>query len=89
MGNTTPPAEWDSGHATYTLRLKGHLDDEWAASFEHLSLTREDDGTTTLYGLVDQAALHGLLRKVRDTGIVLLSVTRIEPTPNDNSNTGA
>jgi hypothetical protein len=60
----------------YQIRLKGHLDDRWAAWFEGLTLTREDNGETLLTGpVIDQAALHGLLRKVRDLGIPLLSVT--------------
>jgi hypothetical protein len=59
----------------YEIRVEGHLDDRWAARFEHLALTREDDGTTALRGPVpDQAALHGLLVTVRDLGMTLLSV---------------
>ena len=62
----------------YEIRLKGHLDDRWAAWFGGLTLTREDNGETLLTGpVVDQAALHGLLRKVRDLGMPLLSVTRV------------
>jgi len=64
----------------YEIRLKGHLDDRWAAWFGDLTLTREDNGETLLTGpVVDQAALHGLLRKVRDVGMPLLSVTRLRP----------
>ena len=64
--------------AFYEIRLKGHLDDRWADWFEGLTLTREDNGATLLTGpVVDQAALHGLLRKVRDLGMPLISVTRI------------
>ena len=64
----------------YEIRLKGHLDERWADWFEGLSFTHESDGTTILYGpVVDQAALHGLLRKVCDLGIPLLSVMRIKP----------
>ena len=64
--------------AFYEIRLKGHLDDRWAEWFEGLTLTREDNGETLLTGpVVDQAALHGLLRKVRDLGMPLLSVIRI------------
>jgi hypothetical protein len=62
----------------YEIRIEGHLDDRWAAWFEGLTLTREDNGDTLLSGaVVDQAALHGLLRKVRDLGMPLISVTRI------------
>ena len=64
----------------YEIRIKGHLDDKWTAWFEGLTLTREDNGETLLTGpVVDQAALHGLLRKVRDLGMPLLSVTRVRP----------
>jgi hypothetical protein len=66
----------------YEIRLKGHLEDRWVAWFDGLRLRRERDGTTILEGLVaDQAALHGLLQKVRDTGLALVSVDRIEPGP--------
>jgi hypothetical protein len=62
------------------IRLKGHLDARWADWFGDLSLTREDDGTTVLRGPVaDQAALHGLLGRVRDLGLPLVSVTHCEP----------
>lgn len=63
----------------YQIRLKGHLGQQWAASFEGLTLTLEANGDTLLTGLVvDQAALHGLLRKVRDLGMLLISVTHID-----------
>jgi len=68
----------------YEIRIKGHLDDKWADWFEGLTLTREDNGETPLTGpVVDQAALHGLLRKVRDLGIPLLSVSRVRPSQAD------
>jgi hypothetical protein len=64
----------------YEIRLKGHLDSRWAAWFDGLSLTNESDGTTIIRGpVVDQAALHGLLQKVRDLGLALVSVTQVEP----------
>ena len=57
----------------------GHLEERWAAWFDGLNLTRETDGTTVIHGPVsDQAALHGLLQKVRDIGVPLLSVTHVE-----------
>jgi hypothetical protein len=63
----------------YEIRLKGHLDSRWAAWFDGLSLTNESDGTTLLCGPVaDQAALHGLLQKVRDMGLPLVSVTQVQ-----------
>ncbi|QWZ07291.1 hypothetical protein KRR39_17740 [Nocardioides panacis] len=62
----------------YEIRLQGHLDPRWSAWFDGLTLTRENDGTTTLRGeVVDQAALHGLLQKVRDVGLPLVSVTHL------------
>ena len=64
----------------YEIRLKGHLDNRWAAWFEGLTITREDNGDTRLTGpVVDQAALHGLLRKVRDLGLPLVSVIQVDP----------
>lgn len=65
--------------ADYEIRLGGHLDPRWAASFDGLSLRAEADGTTVLRGPVpDQAALHGLLQRVRDLGLPLLSVARCD-----------
>jgi hypothetical protein len=64
----------------YEIRLKGHLDSRWAAWFDGLSLTNETDGTTIICGpVVDQSALHGLLQKVRDLGLPLVSVTQVQP----------
>ncbi len=64
----------------YEIRIKGHLDARWADWFEGLSFTHESDETTILYGpVVDQAALHGLLRKGRDVGLPLVSVIHVEP----------
>ncbi len=64
----------------YEIRIKGHLDTRWAAWFDGLSLSLESDGTTIIRGpVVDQAALHGLLQRVRDVGLPLVSVTRVEP----------
>ena len=66
----------------YEICLKGHLDGRWAAWFDGLSLSRESDGTTILRGPIpDQAALHGLLQRVRDTGLPLVSVIRIAADP--------
>ena len=63
----------------YEIRLKGRLDARWATWFDGLSLSHESDGTTVLTGPVtDQAALHGLLSKVRDLGLPLISVTQID-----------
>jgi len=66
--------------AVYQIRIKGHLGHQWTDWFEGLSITLEDNGETLLTGpVVDQAALHGLLKKVRDLGMPLLSVNRLEP----------
>ena len=63
----------------YQIRIKGHLGREWTDWFEGLAITLEDNGETLLTGpVVDQAALHGLLRKVRDLGIPLLSVVCVK-----------
>ncbi len=65
----------------YEIRLQGHLAARWAAWFDGLSLTHQGDGTTVISGpVVDQAALHGLLKKVRDLGLPLISVTQTDPT---------
>ena len=64
----------------YEIRIKGHLDDKWADWFEGLTITREDNGETLLIGpVVDQAALHGVLRKVRDLGMLLVSAILVTP----------
>jgi hypothetical protein len=74
----TPDLPDAPGHCE--IRLKGHLDARWAGWFEGLTLARENDGTTVLRGPVaDQAALHGLLGRVRDLGLPLVSVTLSEP----------
>ncbi|MEN3321793.1 MAG: hypothetical protein V7643_5195 [Mycobacterium sp.] len=77
-------SEISTGHhdnpGRYEIRLKGHLDSRWVAWFDGLSLTNESDGTTIIRGpVVDQAALYGLLRKLRDVGLQLVSVTQVEP----------
>ena len=79
MGGTQAPAgRWQEA-GTYEIRLKGHLDARWAAWFDGLTLTHDGDGTTLLCGpVVDQAALHGLLQRVRDVGLPLVSVARVD-----------
>ena len=68
------------GAGRYEIRLEGHLGPRWAARFEPMTLTTRADGTTLLEGpVVDQAALHGLLRSLGELGIPLLSVTQVEP----------
>jgi hypothetical protein len=64
----------------YQIRVKGHLGPRWADWFGDMTITLEDNGDTLLNGpVVDQAALHGLLRKVRDLGMPLISAIRVEP----------
>ena len=61
----------------YEIRIDGHLDDRWSAWFDGLRLTHEPDGTTVIRcPAIDQATLHGLLRRVRDVGLPIVSVTR-------------
>ncbi|HEV7648502.1 MAG TPA: hypothetical protein VGP26_10100 [Actinophytocola sp.] len=68
----------------YEIRIKGHLAARWATRFDGMTLTTTNDGATVLKGpVVDQAALHGLLHKVRDTGLPLLSVTQLDTDPDD------
>jgi hypothetical protein len=65
----------------YEIRFKGHLDSRWATWFDGLTLTQESDGTTTIQGpIVDQAALYGVLQKIRDLGLPLISVGQLDPT---------
>lgn len=73
----------------YEIRLRGRLDDRWSTWLDGLALTHTDDGTTVLRGPVaDQAALHGLLRKLGDIGLPLLSVARTEPGPPTGTDRG-
>lgn len=67
------------GSEVYEIRIKGHLQDRWAESFECMTLTREEDGTTTLFGhLPDQTALHSILLKIRNMNLRLISVRQVE-----------
>jgi hypothetical protein len=73
----------------YQIRIKGHLGQQWAEWFEGLTITLEEDGSTLLTGkVVDQAALHGILKKVRDLGMPLLSVNPAAPDPQDCKQVG-
>ncbi len=75
MSETHALPEYYDGSGLYEIRLMGHLDDRWADRFEGLTITLEEDCITLLAGLViDQATLHGLLKKVRDLGTPLVSV---------------
>ena len=80
MSDHRDPETDTSQPSVYQIRLKGHLDGQWQDWFGGLTITLEDNGETLLSGGVsDQAALHGLLRKVRDLGMPLVSVQRIVP----------
>ncbi len=84
MSETHALTEYSNRSGLYEIRLKGHLDNRWADRFEGLTITLEDNGDTLLTGLViDQAALHGLLKKVRDIGMPLVSISPVEPGPAD------
>ena len=73
----------------YEIRLKGHLGSQWTDWFEGLTITLEEDGDTLLTGpVIDQAALHGLLKKVRDLGMPLVSVSPLEHGPSTTFGTG-
>jgi hypothetical protein len=79
MKNNRNPKPEPDGSMVYQIRIKGHLSPQWTDWFEGLTIALEDNGDTLLSGpVVDQAALHGLLRKVRDLGMPLLSVIQSE-----------
>ena len=74
------PAGRHQDPGRYEIRVKGHLGTRWAAWFDGLSLSNENDGTTIIEGPVaDQAALHGVLQKIRDLGLPLISVNHVAP----------
>lgn len=78
------PTQDDHEAGQYEIRLKGHLARRWDGWFDGMRLSHETDGTTLIDGHVaDQAALHGLLRKVRDLGLPLVSVCRVKPDESD------
>lgn len=86
MSDELKPTTEPSQPMAYQIRIKGHLSRQWTDWFEGLAITLEDNGDTLLSGLVDQAALHGLLKKVRDLGTPLISVIRIKPGQGDATN---
>jgi len=80
MANTRDPTTDSDKPLIYQIRIQGQLGRQWADWFGGLTITRDDHGDTLLTGaVVDQAALHGLLKKVRDLGIRLLAVNQLEP----------
>lgn len=78
------PKEQNLGHdpdvpKIFQIRIQGHLGQQWKTRFEGLTITLEDDGTTLLSGpVIDQSALHGILKKIRDLGMPLLSVNSVD-----------
>jgi hypothetical protein len=86
MSNELNPKTDPSQPMVYQIRIKGHLGREWTDWFEGLTITLEEDGDTLLTGpVVDQAALYGLLKKVRDLGMPLVSVCPLEHGQADQS----
>ena len=86
MSNNSDPTTNPSQPVVYQIRIKGHLGHQWTDWFEGLTITLADNGDTLLTGpVVDQAALHGLLKRVRDLGMPLLSVSPVEPGQADAS----
>ena len=82
MSETRASPEEHNEPGLTQIRIKGHLDNRWADWFDGLTITLEENGDTLLTGLVvDQAALHSLLRKVRNLGLPLVSVIHVDPKP--------
>ena len=80
MSNQRNPKNNPDQPTVYEIMIKGHLDHQWTDWFEGLTITLDPDGNTILTGpVVDQAALHGLLKKVRDLGMPLVSLNRMKP----------
>ncbi len=79
----------DSLLPMYQIRIEGHLDDHWLRWFEGLIISQKQNGETVISGKMDQAALHGVLNRIRDLGVVLISVQRFdskdEPSQKGNS----
>ncbi|MHC1739839.1 MAG: hypothetical protein AB9897_01870 [Anaerolineaceae bacterium] len=83
---STPGQPETGAPVVYQIRLKGHLGSQWTDWFEGLTITLEEGGDTLLTGpVIDQAALHGLLKKVRDLGMSLVSVSPVETGQADQS----
>jgi hypothetical protein len=84
MSNDINPKSNLAQPVTYQIRIKGHLGRQWTEWFGGMAVTRVEDGETLLTGpVMDQAALHGLLKKIRDLGTPLISVTRVNPNQTD------
>ena len=88
MSNNSKQKTDSSQPTIYQIRIEGHLDDQWTDWFSGLTIALEENGDTLLSGpIADQAALFGLLKKVRDLGMPLISVNRIEPCKSDMAST--
>jgi hypothetical protein len=88
MSNELNPRMGPNQSMVYQIRIRGHLGHKWADWFEGLAITLENNGDTLLTGpVIDQAALHGLLKKVRDLGLPLVSVSPLEGSQTDQSDT--
>ena len=86
MSSQRSPQRDEDRRTVYQIRLKGHLSPQWRDWFEGLTITLEEDGNSLLTGgVIDQAALHGILKRVRDLGMPLLSVNSVEPGSQDTS----
>ncbi len=86
MSNTLHPTTAPSEPTSYEIRIEGHLDSLWTGWFGDLTITLEENGETLLTGpVLDQAALHGLLKKLRDLGMPLLSINRVKSGQIDQS----
>jgi hypothetical protein len=80
LSETQTLPEYYDESGLYEIRLKGQLDEKWADRFEGLTITLEDNCDTLLTGqVIDQAALHGLLKRIRDLGMPLISVNFVNP----------
>jgi hypothetical protein len=89
MNEPRSPDERHNNPILYQIRIVGHLDDRWSDNFDSLTITHEENGETLLTGPVtDQAALHGLLRKIRDLGAPLISVKRLQHEPAEHPDDG-
>ena len=89
MRETDTAMEDLHGPGFYEIRIKGHLNDRWVEWFDGMTITREANGETLISGpVVDQAALHSLLRRVRDLGIPLVLVKRVRRWPGDHPEQG-
>lgn len=89
MNSTDPEAKKIQEPGIYVIRVAGHLADRWVSHFENLTIILTEGGETLLTGPVtDQAALHGLLKKVRDLGLPLLAVNRVGETVQLHSQQG-